>query len=137
MKKKKQCVAEKYSLAHTWHIFCLSVILGEPHALGGWWGGIQELQSAGGRQGCHGNKRVRSPGCCSASIGAHYATSHLSISVSLLSPVPPLFIFFIPVVTDGEGGGVFEEEAYDMLKLTHENKMIGPSACAKMLKKNV
>lgn len=38
---------------------------------------------AGGRLGCHGNCRVRSPGCCSARVGTHYATSHVSVSICL------------------------------------------------------
>lgn len=38
---------------------------------------------AGGKQGCHGNGGEVT-GCCSTSVGTHYATSHLSLSVSLL-----------------------------------------------------
>lgn len=40
--------------------------------------------SAGGRLGCHGNYRVRSPGCCSTRVGTDYATPHLSICLSVL-----------------------------------------------------
>lgn len=70
--------------SHTYHTF-VSVSSWEGHSL------KQKQESEekswalldGGRLGFHGNCRVRSPGCCSASVGTHYATSHLSVSICL------------------------------------------------------
>lgn len=70
---------------------------------------------AGGRLGCHGNCRVRSSGCCSASVGTHYATSHLSISICLCSSVaftpalcaaPRFLPFPLQLWSISVGGGV-------------------------------
>lgn len=80
----KECLGEVWPHTHTRHIFA-SLSSWEGHSLKG----KQELKRkswvllAGGRLGCHGNCRVRSPGCCSASVGTHYATSHLSVSICL------------------------------------------------------
>lgn len=63
---------------------------------------------------------VRSPGCCSAGVGTHYATSHLSISarlvlllqkISLVPPLPPFPCFLL-----SDQGPVAVEEAVGEMK---------------------
>lgn len=114
------CHGEVWPHSQTHVIFFASLSSWEGHSLKG----KQEFErkswvlSAGGRLGCHGNYRVRSPGCCSTSVGTHYATSHLFISIclSLCSSVAftcPLFHLFFPLFQlcpDGWVVGWWEQE---------------------------
>lgn len=89
------CHGEVWPHSQTHVIFFASLSSWKGHSLKG----KQEFErkswvlSAGGRLGCHGNYRVRSPGCCSTRVGTDYATPHLSIYLSV-----PLFFccFYLP-----------------------------------------